>query len=378
VVNLARGHEGFLDRKCLLEGGQESKKRAWQTYYATLAGRTLYFFKDEKDKKKGKKPVHFFNIINSSLTSADHLTKRTGTFVLGTAADKLALQPKSPTDISTWAAALVQAGSTATSLDFVHGVNGQLLAPGGAAAPHPEEKLGTKPKKYGGIKQRLNKYLRSRPTKDDLKAKGVIADACFGGTIAAQVAFERENYDPESLVSGVPLVVSKCVQVVEQYLDELGIYRVSGNSSHIQALSLECNADVGGLDLHRTNDVNNVTGLMKLYFRELADPVFTDRLYPEFLAAAKTTDKALRLKKFRDLFDQLPVENQATLRYVIVHLHKVISHEEKNKMRANNVAIVFGPTLLRLIAPTSTSIIMDTPYQSSIVEEIMREFDTFK
>lgn len=56
-----------------------------------------------------------------------------------------------------------------------------------------------------------------------------------------------------------------------------GLYRVSGNSSHIQALSLECNTDVGLVDLKRVNDINNCTGLMKLYFRELADPVFTDR-----------------------------------------------------------------------------------------------------
>ena len=59
---------GTLDRKCLVEGGKDSKKRAWHTYYAALAGRTLYFFKDEKEKRKGKKPQLFFQIAGTGIT----------------------------------------------------------------------------------------------------------------------------------------------------------------------------------------------------------------------------------------------------------------------------------------------------------------------
>jgi len=187
-----------------------------------------------------------------------------------------------------------------------------------------------------------------------------------------------QAYDPESLVPNVPMVVTKCIAVVEQNLDELGIYRVSGNSSHIQALSLECNTDVGLVDLKRVPDVNNCTGLMKLYFRELADPVYTEELYPEFIIAAKISDKTARVKKLRQLFGQLPEVNQATLRFVFAHLLRVVSHEESNKMRMNNVAIVFGPTLLRRIHPTSTEIIMDAPYQTSVVEEMLREYEVFR
>ena len=60
------------------------------------------------------------------------------------------------------------------------------------------------------------------------------------------------------------------------------------------------------------------------------------------MAAAKTGDKMMRVSKLRELFAQLPDVNQATLRFIFAHLLRVVSHEEHNKMRMNNVAIVFG------------------------------------
>ena len=43
--------------------------------------------------------------------------------------------------------------------------------------------------------------------------------------------------------------------------------------------------DVVSLDLTETPDVHAITGLLKLYFRELAEPAFTEELYPQFIAA---------------------------------------------------------------------------------------------
>ena len=228
-VMLARGFEGMLDRKCLVEGGKDSKKRAWHTYYAALAGRTLYFFKDEKDKKKGKKPQLFFPIAGSGLSSANDLTKRSGAFVLGNATDKMALQPPDSPAVSIWAAALVQAGSVAKTafLDTLSndgaasaaasGSGGSSAAAAAAAVAAAAQDDGDdngadgsgggkkKKKKWTDIKSRLNKYLRARPAKEELKEKGIITDACFGGTIASQVTFERGVSLPEGKTGAPPV-----------------------------------------------------------------------------------------------------------------------------------------------------------------------------
>ena len=195
----------------------------------------------------------------------------------------------------------------------------------------------------------------------------------FGGTITAQI--EAENAQGCADVPGVPAVVTRCIAVIDQHLHEMGIYRVSGNASHIQQLSVQCNENMKELDLSRTCDVHTLTGLLKLYFRELADPIFTDSMYPHFMAAAKITERNTRLSRLKELISHLPPHHVTTLHYLGTHLNRVAAQSEKNKMRQNNVAIVFAPTLLRRQVPTRESLVSDGPFQTTVIEEILRQLD---
>ncbi len=47
------------------------------------------------------------------------------------------------------------------------------------------------------------------------------------------------------------------------------------------------------------------------------------------------------------LLDQLPPSHRSTLDTLLEHLVKVASHEGFNKMSTHNLALLFGPTLLR-------------------------------
>lgn len=77
-----------------------------------------------------------------------------------------------------------------------------------------------------------------------------------------------------------------------------GIFRLSGATSEIQEYTdvldegmrvvFEANELIClGLDLElpATADINAVAGLLKLFFRELPEPVLQMELYPEFVAA---------------------------------------------------------------------------------------------
>ena len=63
-------------------------------------------------------------------------------------------------------------------------------------------------KDFGFIKRQLNKYLKTRPNKEELKTKGIIQDPIFGGTIASQVRKEVKIY-PGMSNGRVPIVVTK-------------------------------------------------------------------------------------------------------------------------------------------------------------------------
>ena len=51
--------------------------------------------------------------------------------------------------------------------------------------------------------------------------------------------------------------------------------------------------------------------------------------------------------KLREVVMLLPTANRVTAARVIMHLRRVSEHDESNAMPGSNLAIVFGPTLLR-------------------------------
>jgi RalA-binding protein 1 len=68
-------------------------------------------------------------------------------------------------------------------------------------------------------------------------------------------------------------------------LKEEGIYRLSGSSAVVQALKERFNVDgdVDLLALDDFHDIHAITGLHKLWLRELTTPILTKDLQPEFL-----------------------------------------------------------------------------------------------
>ena len=91
--------------------------------------------------------------------------------------------------------------------------------------------------------------------------------------------------------SAVPLVVYQCIQAIDLFgLDSEGIYRISGNSNHISQLRAQFDHDSSKIDFRDPqsffHDVNSVAGLLKLFFRDLPDPLFTEEHYQEFIDAA--------------------------------------------------------------------------------------------
>lgn len=66
----------------------------------------------------------------------------------------------------------------------------------------------------------------------------------------------------------------------------------------------------------------------------------------------------------------LPDHNFETLRYLMFHLKRVVAHSSVNKMEARNLAIVFGPTLIRS-GDDMFTMVTDMSHQCRIVESLL-------
>ncbi|XP_074640785.1 active breakpoint cluster region-related protein-like [Tubulanus polymorphus] len=171
-----------------------------------------------------------------------------------------------------------------------------------------------------------------------------IKSALFGTPLGRITARERND---------VPSVVKACVREIEtRGMDEVGIYRVSGVTSDIQNLKKQLDKNVSiGLKQLTLADINAVTGLIKLYFRELPESLFTDNLYINFVQGQGLVDPAAKERCMLALFKQLPEPNYHTALFILRHLVNVSDKDDINKMTTQNLATVFGPTLLRPAVP---------------------------
>ncbi|GAA5993389.1 hypothetical protein JCM5350_002160 [Sporobolomyces pararoseus] len=148
----------------------------------------------------------------------------------------------------------------------------------------------------------------------------------------------------------VPRVLEKCCQAIELHgLDSMGIYRLSGTTSRVQRLKQSLDRDVEGTDLlseENLTDINDIAAVLKLWFRELPEPLLTWELYHQFIEVAKIENDRLRHIRLHERVNELPDPNYATLKYLMGHLDKVAERESINQMSVSNLSIVFGPNLL--------------------------------
>uniref|UniRef100_A0A3B4ZGP9 Breakpoint cluster region protein-like n=1 Tax=Stegastes partitus TaxID=144197 RepID=A0A3B4ZGP9_9TELE len=149
--------------------------------------------------------------------------------------------------------------------------------------------------------------------------------------------------------SKVPYIVRQCLEEIERRgMEEVGIYRVSGVATDIQALKTAFDTNNKDVSVMMSEmDVNAIAGTLKLYFRELPEPLFTDELYPNFAGGITLSDSVAKESCMLNLLLSLPEPNLVTFLFLLDHLKRVAEKECINKMSLHNLATVFGPTLLR-------------------------------
>lgn len=149
--------------------------------------------------------------------------------------------------------------------------------------------------------------------------------------------------------SDIPLVVIGCIQEIEKRgMHEVGIYRLSGATTDVRRLkdAFDNNSQSALVQVAEA-DIHAVAGLLKMYLRDLPEPLFTDDLYLKFVEANGIKDPEEKKKTMMELFESLPKPNRLTSIYLLDHLRRLSEHQEQNKMGQNNLATVFGPNVLR-------------------------------
>ncbi|XP_044309348.1 rho GTPase-activating protein 45 isoform X2 [Varanus komodoensis] len=197
----------------------------------------------------------------------------------------------------------------------------------------------------------------------------------------------------------IPFIIKKCICEIERRaMKTKGIYRVNGVKTRVEKL---CQAFENGKELVELSHASphDISNVLKLYLRQLPEPIMPFRMYNSLMGLAKESlqsgpeskagknvpelvDKGAETEevvvtlvtKLRELLKGLPAENLATLKYIMRHLRSIVEVEQDNKMTSGNLGIVFGPTLMRprpTKATVSLSSLVDYPHQARIIEALI-------
>ncbi|KAI8577153.1 hypothetical protein K450DRAFT_302122 [Umbelopsis ramanniana AG] len=172
---------------------------------------------------------------------------------------------------------------------------------------------------------------------------GMSKDMIFGLSLT-EYALYHDGRSP-------PLIVTRCIDAVERLggLHREGIYRVSGRQSAIDKLRQCFEREEEALEFGKGDapaDVLAIASILKIYLRELSEPVFKFKL-SDRLSYSKIPDKELRIMNLLTRILHLESPNYDTLKVLIQHLANVSSQAEINKMNIQNLSVMFTPAIFQ-------------------------------
>ncbi|XP_049824860.1 GTPase-activating protein CdGAPr isoform X4 [Aethina tumida] len=203
-------------------------------------------------------------------------------------------------------------------------------------------------RRHGKLITFFRSFILNRPSRRRLKQSGILRERVFGCDLGEHLLNSGHT---------IPTVLRCCAEFIEQNGIVDGIYRLSGVTSNIQKLRNAFDEDRIP-NLHTEDilqDIHSVASLLKMYFRELPNPLCTYQLYQSFVNAVQGCSTAIRdsetdhgrLLKMREAVQKLPPPHYRTLEYLMRHLARVAKHGSSTGMTTRNIAIVWAPNLLR-------------------------------
>ncbi|XP_018402110.1 PREDICTED: rho GTPase-activating protein 21-like isoform X3 [Cyphomyrmex costatus] len=421
--------EGTLHVKFAVLDGKRSTDRSWKQVWGVLRGPIIYFYKDRHSQSPSLSTDSETNagqsvdVRCSVVDVAEDYTKRKHVLRVANPTAEVLLQTEDAASMALWLRSLHSHAAAERSSDAVSCTSKQQAVPQTPTTPNSGippsniQRLSPLPshkgiKKLTSFRNRSptgqspvnktrkpsNQIVEPLPSPKSKTWKGRMAKQFrrmhgqAGGAPSSPTAqlppegatfkVPLELCPPSSFSEYVPLIVEMCTSIVEaRGLEVVGIYRVPGNTAAIAQLTDSVNRGFENINLQdpRWSDVNVISSLLKSFFRQLPDSLLTAELYPMFIDADKIEDPQRRMTTIRKLLRDLPEPHFETLKFLMQHLKKIVEHSEINKMEAKNLAIVFGPTLVRASGSRDNMVTMvtDMSHQCRIVESLLNNVDWF-
>ncbi|KAM6965341.1 rho GTPase-activating protein 25 [Aplochiton taeniatus] len=199
---------------------------------------------------------------------------------------------------------------------------------------------------------------------------GVPTSGVFGKSLADTLAYEQ-RFGPHM----VPILVQKCAEYIREHgLNEEGIFRLPGQDNTVKQFRDAFDAGERP-SFPRDTDVHTVGSLLKLYLRELPEPVVPWSQYQDFLDCTHqlNPNSAAGRENLEKQIALLPRANYNLLSYTCRFLYEVQLHSKVNKMSVENLATVMGINLLKPQIEDPHSMMKATPRIQKLMTVLIQQ-----
>ncbi|XP_056590012.1 SLIT-ROBO Rho GTPase-activating protein 3 isoform X2 [Triplophysa dalaica] len=145
----------------------------------------------------------------------------------------------------------------------------------------------------------------------------------------------------------IPLVVESCIRFINLHgLHHEGIFRVPGSQTEVNNIRDDFERGEDPLT-DNESDIDSVAGVLKLYFRGLEKPLFPDESFSQLMECVQIENTTERIAQIKTVVSSFPRPVVIVMRYLFAFLHHVSQYSDENMMQPYNLAVCFGPSLLR-------------------------------
>ncbi|KAJ4934147.1 hypothetical protein JOQ06_006952 [Pogonophryne albipinna] len=187
----------------------------------------------------------------------------------------------------------------------------------------------------------------------------------FTTDIVTYIQKKKENVSDSELGS--------CIRFINLHgLHHEGIFRVPGSQREVNHIR---DAFERGEDPLSDSecDLDSVAGVLKLYFRNLEPPLFPYDSYPQLLECVQIEGVTERATQIKVIISTFPRPLLVVMRYLFAFLNHVSQYSDENMMQPYNLAVCFGPSLLRGL--DSDDAVARQPQINDLVKTMILEHD---
>ncbi|KLO06857.1 Rho GTPase activation protein [Schizopora paradoxa] len=185
----------------------------------------------------------------------------------------------------------------------------------------------------------------------------------FGESLDAVIRLQERTYSHLQIPIILPFLADGILALGGTKSE--GIFRIPGDGDSVSELKIRI--EQGFYNLEGVDDPHVPASLLKLWLRELADPLVPTELYNDCVACAKEPEACVAMVA------RLPTINRRVVLFVISFLQLFL--EEKimgvTKMTAANLALVMAPNLLRCDSESMTVVFTNAPYEQMFVHNLL-------